>query len=53
MRLRGKVEGGREQFLAPCQPYIESATALSHYEFIARNDGFWRAQLHPPIQTSS
>ena len=25
-----------------CQPYIESATALSD-EFIARNDGFWRA----------
>ena len=26
-----------------CQPYIESATALSDYEQIARNDGFWRA----------
>ena len=26
-----------------CQPYIESATALSDYEFITRNDGFWRA----------
>ena len=26
-----------------CQPYIESAAALSDYEFIARNDGFWRA----------
>ena len=25
-----------------CQPYIESATALSD-EFITRNDGFWRA----------
>ena len=30
--------------------YIESATALSdyyyyHYEFIARNDGFWRAPV--------
>ena len=26
-----------------CQPYIESANALSDYESIARNDGFWRA----------
>ena len=26
-----------------CQPYIESTTVLSDYEFIARNDGFWRA----------
>ena len=26
-----------------CQPYIESATALSDYEFVARNDCFWRA----------
>ena len=25
-----------------CQPYIETATALSD-EFIATNDGFWRA----------
>ena len=30
--------------LSACQPYIESATALSdYYEFIARNDGFGRA----------
>ena len=26
-----------------CQPYIESAAALSDYEKIARNDSFWRA----------
>ena len=25
------------------QPYMESTTALSDYEFIARNDSFWRA----------
>ena len=25
-----------------CQPYIESATALSN-DFIATNDSFWRA----------
>ena len=26
-----------------CQPYLVSATVLSDYEKIARNDGFWRA----------
>ena len=26
-----------------CQPYIESTTILSDYEFIARNDSFGRA----------
>ena len=32
-------KGGRRK----TKSYIESATALSGYEFIARNDGFWRA----------
>ena len=29
-----------------CQPYIESATAISDYEFIASNDSFcWAPEI--------